>query len=131
MNLSKLLNKEERINFSELAEHHPAVIKLYAENMRLHKKLEAAYIVTSGEAVSWKEVGNKISDGVKKIWEMIKKVARAIWDAVKKFGKAIANLAKKIWEQIKKVWKKFIGKGDKKKDLTPAEKEEILANVFL
>ena len=66
MNLSKLLSKEERINYSELAEHHPAVIKLYAENMRLHKKLEAAYVVASGEAVNWKEVGSKIADGVKK-----------------------------------------------------------------
>ena len=43
--------------------------------MRLRKKLEAAYIVASGEAVNWKEVGSKIADGVKKIWEMIKKVA--------------------------------------------------------
>lgn len=128
-NLSKLLNKEERIDYVGLAEHHPVVIKLYAENMRLRKKLEATYIVASGEAINWKEVGSKIADGVKKIWEMIKKVARAIWDAAKKFGKAIANLAKKIWEQIKKVWRKFTGKGDKKKDLTPTEKEEILALV--
>ena len=61
MNLSKLLNKEERIDYAGLAEHHPAVIELYAENMGLHKKLEAAYVVASGEAVNWKEVGNNKS----------------------------------------------------------------------
>lgn len=130
MNLSKLLNKEERIDYAGLAEHHPAVIELYAENMRLHKKLEAAYVVASGEAVNWEEVGNKISNGVKKIWEMIKKVYKAIWDVVKKFGKAIANLAKKIWEQIKKVWRKFTGKGDKKNQKVPENvKREVLKAI--
>ena len=138
MNLSKFLNREERIDFSAIAEFDHKVVALQAENMRLRKKLEAAYVVASGEAVNWKAVGNKIKDFFGNIWAQIVKFFKWIWNTLKKWGSNILKWLKKLknWllgflKKKEKQKEKSSEKGEERFEAINIEKIERILDKFL
>ena len=84
-----------------------------SENARLKTKLNAAYIVASGEAVNWKEVGSKIAEGAKDIAGKIVKIIQLIISAITEAVKGLLG-AKKILDRINKA-KELVSKGKKAK----------------
>lgn len=124
MNLSRLLNREERIDFSAIAEFDHKVVALQAENMRLRKKLEATYVVASGEAVNWKGVGTKIKNFFGNIWAHIVKFFKWIWSTLKKWGRNILRYCGKI-----KNWFLNLIRKKKKKEKDPGSSTFASINV--
>ena len=91
-----------------------------AENMRLRKKLEIAYLVASSESITAKEISDKIKSAGKNIWEWLKKIFKAIVDFLTKMINKISNFLKNASIFFQKI-KRFIKISNK----TFVEKFEI------
>lgn len=99
MTLNNFLEGNSRINYQEMADGHPTVMKLYAENARLKTKLNAAYTVARGEGIDFKKIGNNVLEFIKKIWNAIKNAYKWIVDKVSDGPINKKEMTKKIEEK--------------------------------
>lgn len=93
MTLNNFLEGNSKINYQEMADGHPTVMKLYAENARLKTKINAAYTVARGEGIDLKKIGNNVWEFIKKIWNAIKNAYKWIVD---KLSKMVSYISKGI-----------------------------------